>query len=265
MDVMSTECSVSRVTVWFQLARFAVVVLLLSSVFYLVGPVLGSLRWLTNSNLPVAALMAVCPGIAALVLSRREKTFPRLMGHLAISGVRWQVWAFAVLALPVIVFGASAVTGYAGFSVPSAASAALIGAVYLIGATAEEIGWTGYALPRLLRVNGEFVSGLILGAFWAAWHVIPYAEAGNDLSWIAGQCFFTIALRLLLVRISVASRLSVWPAVVGHAGYNLAWSLSPSGGAHYEPWVVGLLTTAVAAVLYLGLWLSSIRSTRSFH
>lgn len=43
-----------------------------------------------------------------------------------------------------------------------------------VGAVAgffEELGWTGFAAPRLLARSGAFKSGLILGLTWAVWHM----------------------------------------------------------------------------------------------
>jgi membrane protease YdiL (CAAX protease family) len=36
----------------------------------------------------------------------------------------------------------------------------------------EEIGWTGYAVPRLRRRYGVVRTGLIVGVLWGAWHYI---------------------------------------------------------------------------------------------
>ena len=37
----------------------------------------------------------------------------------------------------------------------------------------EEIGWTGFATPRLLRRYAWFDVGLIIGIPWAIWHMLP--------------------------------------------------------------------------------------------
>lgn len=36
----------------------------------------------------------------------------------------------------------------------------------------EEIGWSGFATPRLLKQHGVLTTGLILGVLWGAWHLL---------------------------------------------------------------------------------------------
>lgn len=42
----------------------------------------------------------------------------------------------------------------------------------LLAGSFEEIGWTGYANPRLLARFGVLQAGLILGLAWAFWHLL---------------------------------------------------------------------------------------------
>ncbi len=59
--------------------------------------------------------------------------------------------------------------------------ALLVGSVF--GPLAEELGWRGYALPRLLERHGPLASSLILGAAWTFWHAPLYwAPAGTSIS-----------------------------------------------------------------------------------
>lgn len=44
----------------------------------------------------------------------------------------------------------------------------------MVGAL-EELGWTGFALPRLRRRYGVLTTGLVMGLLWAAWHFPMFA------------------------------------------------------------------------------------------
>lgn len=43
----------------------------------------------------------------------------------------------------------------------------------------EEAGWTGFAVPKLLRNHGILFSGLIVGIVWGAWHFILFWESNS--------------------------------------------------------------------------------------
>ncbi len=69
----------------------------------------------------------------------------------------------------------------------------------------EEIGWTGFAIPRLRRRYGVLTTGLIVGVLWGAWHFIVFWQSDSfsgalPLVSLLGQLFFWLPVyRVLLV------------------------------------------------------------------
>jgi membrane protease YdiL (CAAX protease family) len=61
----------------------------------------------------------------------------------------------------------------------------ILGFALVIGVLAgffEEIGWSGFATPRLLKQHGVLTTGLILGVLWGVWHLLA-DYWGNAGAW----------------------------------------------------------------------------------
>lgn len=74
--------------------------------------------------------------------------------------------------------------------------------------TLEEVGWSGYAVPRLLQSSYTFLkTGVITGALWGIWHFPPFWEVDtfSFSSWIPllllfGRLFtWIIPFRVIMV------------------------------------------------------------------
>jgi membrane protease YdiL (CAAX protease family) len=71
----------------------------------------------------------------------------------------------------------------------------------------EELGWTGFAVPRLKQRYGISNTGLIVGIVWGAWHFLPFWKndtfsATFSLILLLGQLFSWLPpYRILMVRV----------------------------------------------------------------
>jgi membrane protease YdiL (CAAX protease family) len=85
-----------------------------------------------------------------------------------------------------------------------------IGWGLLGGGLLEELGWTGFAVPRLRLRYGALTTGLIVGVLWGVWHfLIAFWGGGGSLSggqwgvYLLGVAFFYLgalpAYRVLMV------------------------------------------------------------------
>ena len=70
-------------------------------------------------------------------------------------------------------------------------------------ATLEEIGWRGYALPRMLTRRSPLFASLLLGVFWALWHGPTFFIDGSPqqnapiLFYVATVAIFSIPMTWL--------------------------------------------------------------------
>jgi uncharacterized protein len=88
------------------------------------------------------------------------------------------------------------------------AASLLFGIAYgLVGGFFEELGWTGFALPRLRLRYGVFTSGLIVGVLWGVWHFLMKIWVGGALGLapFLAVDLFTAVLNLTAYRV-----LMVW-------------------------------------------------------
>ena len=212
------------------------------------------------------------PGIVALALTRLHHGsagIRRLLSRLVKFdvGVRW--FAFALFFMAAVkllvalivkietgawpVFGTEPLPLMFGAAIFSALTGGQIG---------EELGWRGYALPRMARPLGLGPASIVLGVIWAAWHLPLFFILGGDT---VGQSFPFYLAQVVAISIAIAwvymkANGSLSVTMLFHAAINNTKDIVPSAvpGAS-DPWslqpsFVGWVTLAVlmlCAVFFL--------------
>jgi uncharacterized protein len=204
--------------------------------------------WLPAA-VPVTGLFALIlfsPALVAVALSWRTGGGAAVRALLAAIG-RWRLplrWYLAALGLPFAVDAAAlAIYAAAGGSPPAlpgepAPEQQLLALwalplAFLLFSLGEEIGWRGYALPRLQPRTGAAVASLVIGAVWIAWH-LPHKLAADTTqgaiptgSYIAA----TLAASIIFTWLYNSTHGSLLPVVLLHAavqGANIVLPVLPT-------------------------------------
>jgi membrane protease YdiL (CAAX protease family) len=175
----------------------------------------------------LAGLGLFGPAIAALIAARLE---PGGAGTRAFFRSIWQwrvhpIWYLVALALPAA--GYVLVRGAYGLVAPDAgpwlyppADAQRVAAL-IVAPIGEEIGWRGFALPRLQQRFGRLGAATLLGALWGAWHLMMYLMVGIPPLVLVLSVVFLIPGSVLFSWLYNRSGGSPLIAIVLHMGVHL--------------------------------------------
>ena len=152
-------------------------------------------------------VMLLGPSIAGITLTRVvdgkagiREFFSRLLL------VRFPLyWYTALLIPPVLVFAVLVVLArlLSPFYAPNHFFTGVLFAVP--AGVLEEIGWTGYALPKMLSKSDAMSASVVLGLLWAFWHlpVINYLGSATPHGSYWLQFFFAFALAMTAIRMLI--------------------------------------------------------------
>jgi len=104
---------------------------------------------------------------------------------------------------------------------------------FLTSGCGEELGWRGFALPRLQQRHSAMTSSLLIAIGWAGWHIpaffyLPgYAAIGPRV--LPGFFLGLFAGAIVLTWLYNKSGGSVFAAALWHASFNFV-TASPTGG-----------------------------------
>jgi len=119
----------------------------------------------------------------------------------------------------------------------------------------EEIGWRGYALPRLAARFGLARASVLLGLIWACWHLPQFFIPEADTY---GQSFFVFVLQVTALSVGIAwlyaqTKGSLLLTMLMHSAVNNSKDIVPSAvpGATNT---FGLSSSVVAWLTVAMLW-----------
>jgi membrane protease YdiL (CAAX protease family) len=123
----------------------------------------------------------------------------------------------------------------------------------------EEIGWRGYALPRLADAVGLRAAGLILGMIWALWHLPLFLIPGTDST---GQPFVIFFLAVTAVSVAMTwlylkTGGSLLLAMLMHAAINNTTGIVPAS-ASPAPGAFSIEASALAWFVVVVLWAGAV-------
>jgi uncharacterized protein len=240
-------------------ALFVILTVLLSLPLWYLGAVTG---WRIIGGLPVSALMAFCPALAAtLLVYRRGGTAG--IGNLwrrafDFERIRNPLWYAAILLLmPSATLLTWLATNTQGGSEAEPVTPALLAfsfAAFFVAAIGEELGWSGYAIEPMQARWGALRASLLLGVIWAAWHLIPLLQMGRSGEWIAWWTLQTVALRVLIVWFYNQTGRSVFAAVLIHSISNVC---SVTFASIYQPRAMAITSAVIAAIATM-MWPAAV-------
>lgn len=189
--------------------------------------------------LPIAMIPYLLgPSIAGFImigLTKGKKGFSRLFKKLLKWRLGSSIYLIAIFIIPVLSFISLFILyQFSEVYIPDIVTTndkttlILSGLIYGIigGGLLEELGWSGYATPKLREKYGVLKTGLIIGVFWGAWHFLPVFWGSGDSSgnlvlpkFLPGLFFHYAGLipaRILIVWLYDRS-LSLIPPIIVHA------------------------------------------------
>lgn len=199
-----------------------------------------------RDSMPAVLLMMSTPGISAIITSLIYKDRIRDYGWKP-GKLRFLIYAYLLpLLISVIAYGLCWLTGVTeftaeqvmnykwakmlGFDLPAPFIVGLLSKMSLgflftcIPVLGEEIGWSGFLTPKLLKIKSVPVTSLIVGVFWAVWHfpaiIGGFYGQGTPL-WVALPGFTLVLVGYSFIRtVLVSKSKSLWTGVVLHASGN---------------------------------------------
>jgi membrane protease YdiL (CAAX protease family) len=149
---------------------------------------------------------------------------------------RWYVFAVsyvAVIKLTVAVLHRVTIGVWPRFGTESwyVIVAATVFSTVVGGQAGEEIGWRGYALPRLAARLGLGPAGVLLGLIWASWHLPLFFLPGADTF---GQSFPVYLMQVSALSVAIAwlyahTNGSLLLTMLMHSAVNQTSGIVPSG------------------------------------
>jgi len=168
------------------------------------------------------------------------------------------VWLVAAIILSVMLFLADNFVAQA-FGLPLAVEMAredpaglLLSAfaIALISNPWEEVGWRGFALPRLQKRHMAFTATWIVGVLWALWHVPIFFWVDNPMSQYPFGLWFisTVAAAFVYTWLYNSAQGSVLVVTLYHVLGNTYGALIGSGSI-----VASCIVNVAVAVVLIGV------------
>jgi membrane protease YdiL (CAAX protease family) len=121
--------------------------------------------------------------------------------------------------------------------------------LFFFNATGEEVGWRGFALPRMQSVTSPLVACLVINLLWPLWHLFPWMAEGRAV--FSPEYWAQTYLELFSGTVTIGwlynrSKGSILVAGITHAAANTAFAFFPN-----LDWPVFVWTSAVAALVMI--------------
>ncbi len=231
-------------------------------------------NWQSDARfLPAVLAMIAGPAISGLLLISLldgKAGYRELLGRL----LRWRVgarwYAVALLTTPLVMTAILFVLSRtSSVYLPAIVTTGDKATLLLTGllpapllALPEELGWTGFALPRLRCRYGVLATGLIIGVLWGPWHLLSTIWVSRTMHGTLPLAVF-LPLNLLAPTLLAYRMLMVWVyertgsllvAVLMHGSYiacTLFLLATPTTGAPFLifTWVFAAALCALAAAV----------------
>jgi len=121
----------------------------------------------------------------------------------------------------------------------------------------EEIGWRGFALPRLQNHFNALLASFIMGLIWSLWHLPLMLNPNNPMSgfpWYA-EIVFSLALTVIYTWMFNSTRGSLLFVTLFHAMSNTVayalYGIEISTAAFLRHYLMTVGITAIIAVLII--------------
>jgi len=174
-----------------------------------------------NNKNPLVVFLIYSPSVSAIIMTTAKAGPAGLLNLLggALKKTKPVYWITAILFIPVLLI----IWGIIQSFIPGAAASfnldnylktfpLIIFSLTIFrdaGPLGEELGWRGYALPRLLKLYSPFKATLILSFVWTAFHFVSFLAPGTAQS----------SMNLIWVTLSITS-----------SSFIMTWLYIKSGG-----------------------------------